>query len=79
MKVNSIFDILSLIIISQSVLASKENIRKISQVESWMSTENFTMMIKKSFLYSTCCNIFLSGWSLWKDYIFYFKEIINKL
>ncbi|XP_029673643.1 glutamate receptor 3.4-like [Formica exsecta] len=60
MKVNSIFDILSLIIISQSVLASKENIRKISQVESWMSTENFTMMIKKSFFYSTCCNIFLS-------------------
>ncbi|XP_070170936.1 uncharacterized protein [Polyergus mexicanus] len=60
MKVNSIFDILSLIIISQSVLASKENIIKISQVDSWISTENFTMMIKKSFLYSTCCNIFLS-------------------
>ncbi|KAL6427163.1 hypothetical protein ACFW04_008664 [Cataglyphis niger] len=59
MKVNLMFNILSLII-SQSVLADKENIMKISQVESWISMENFTMLIKKSFLYDTCCNIFLS-------------------
>lgn len=78
MKVNLMFDILSLIIISQSVLAGKENIMKISQMESWISTENFTMMIKKSFLYSTCCNIFLSGWSLRKNYILFLFQRNNK-
>ncbi|XP_072753051.1 uncharacterized protein [Anoplolepis gracilipes] len=57
MKANSIFSILLLII--TSVLAGKENIMKISQ-ESWISTENFTTLITKSFLYFTCCNIFLS-------------------
>ncbi|EFN72209.1 hypothetical protein EAG_15219 [Camponotus floridanus] len=58
MKVNSMFGILSLIIIS--VLADKESIMKISQVKSWISTKNFTTMIKKSFHYSICCNIFIS-------------------
>ncbi|KAL0099595.1 hypothetical protein PUN28_019782 [Cardiocondyla obscurior] len=33
---------------------------KNSKVESWISTENFTTMVRKSFLYSKCCNIFLS-------------------
>lgn len=59
MKVNSMFGIFLLMIIS--VLAGKENIMKIPQKESWISTKNFTTMIKKSFPYSVCCNIFLSG------------------
>lgn len=59
MKVNLMFGILSLIVIS--VLTDKRDIMKNSKVESWISTENFTTMIKKSFLYSTCCNIYLSG------------------
>lgn len=59
MKVNLMFGILSLIV--TSVLTDKRNIMKNSKVESWISTENFTTMIKKSFLYSKCCNIYLSG------------------
>ncbi|KAG5344118.1 GLRK protein, partial [Acromyrmex charruanus] len=58
MKVNSMFEILLLIIIP--VLTDKMNIMKNSKMESWISTENFTTIIKKSFLYSKCCNIFLS-------------------
>ncbi|KYN30997.1 Glutamate receptor U1 [Trachymyrmex septentrionalis] len=58
MKVNSMFGVLLLIIIP--VLTDKRNIMKNSKMESWISTENFTTMIKKSFLYSKCCNIFLS-------------------
>lgn len=59
MKVNSMFGVLSLIVIP--VLTDKNNIIKNSKVESWISTENFTTVIKKSFVYSKCCNIFLSG------------------
>jgi len=60
MKVNSILiNILSFIVIP--VLTDKRNIMKNSKIESWISTENFTTMVKKSFLYSKCCNIFLSG------------------
>ncbi|EGI62879.1 Glutamate receptor delta-1 subunit [Acromyrmex echinatior] len=58
MKVNSMFGVLLLIIIP--VLTDKINIMKNSKMESWISTENFTTIIKKSFLYSKCCNIFLN-------------------
>lgn len=53
------FGVLSLIVIP--VLTEKRNILKNSKMDSWISTENFTTMVKKSFLYSKCCNIFLSG------------------
>ncbi|XP_039307423.1 uncharacterized protein LOC105199957 isoform X2 [Solenopsis invicta] len=58
MKVNSMFGVLSLIVMP--VLTDKKNIMKNFTVESWISRENFTTMVKKSFLYSKCCNIFLS-------------------
>ncbi|XP_071558925.1 uncharacterized protein [Temnothorax nylanderi] len=58
MKVSSMFGVLSLIVIP--VLTDKRNIMKNSKAESWISTENFTTMVKKSFLYSKCCNVFLS-------------------
>lgn len=59
MKVKSMFSVLSLIVIP--VLTDKRNIMKNSEMESWISTENFTTIIQKSFVYSKCCNIFLSG------------------
>ncbi|XP_011874933.1 PREDICTED: probable glutamate receptor isoform X2 [Vollenhovia emeryi] len=58
MKVNLMFGVLSLIVIP--VLTDRKNIMKKPQAESWISTENFTTLVKKSFLYSKCCNIFLS-------------------
>ncbi|XP_011692735.1 PREDICTED: uncharacterized protein LOC105452883 [Wasmannia auropunctata] len=68
MKVNSILGVLSLIIIP--VLTDKRNIMKNFKVESWISTENFTTMVKKSFLYSKCCNIFLSD-SIYVEVLFH--------
>ncbi|KYN07606.1 Glutamate receptor [Cyphomyrmex costatus] len=58
MKMHSVFGVLLLIIIP--VLTDKINIMKNSKMESWISTENFTTIIKKSFFYAKCCNIFLS-------------------
>ncbi|KAL6266726.1 hypothetical protein P5V15_003562 [Pogonomyrmex californicus] len=57
MKVNPL-GILLLIVIP--ALTDKNNIMKNSKIKSWISTENFTTIVKKSFVYSTCCNIFLS-------------------
>ncbi|TGZ53616.1 Glutamate receptor delta-1 subunit, partial [Temnothorax longispinosus] len=57
-RMSSMFGVLSLIVIP--VLTDKRNIMKTSKAESWISTENFTTMVKKSFLYSKCCNVFLS-------------------
>ncbi|XP_029167016.1 uncharacterized protein LOC114937640 [Nylanderia fulva] len=71
MKINSVFGILLII---TSVLAGKKNIIKTSQMESWISTGNFTTLIKRSFFYSTCCNIFLSE-SIHNEVLF--RQFIN--
>ncbi|XP_067211264.1 uncharacterized protein [Linepithema humile] len=71
MKVNSIFGILSLII--TPLLAGKEHIM-MANVNSWISTENFTTIIKKTFLYSQCCNIYLSD--LVRDVEILFNQFI---
>lgn len=59
MKAESLFSVLLLII--TSVLSDRINIVAISESKPWISTENFTHMIQKSFLYSKCCNVYLSG------------------
>ncbi|XP_020286613.1 uncharacterized protein LOC109856099 [Pseudomyrmex gracilis] len=57
MKINLVVGIAFLII--KIILAGRE-IMIPSNAKSWISTENFTTIIHKSFLYSKCCNIYLS-------------------
>ncbi|EZA56100.1 hypothetical protein DMN91_010215 [Ooceraea biroi] len=57
MRTESIFGILSLIVISAS--AGRENMMLLES-GTWITEENFTTMIAKSFLYARCLNIYLS-------------------
>jgi len=59
MKKTSIFGILSFTVIT--ALASRKALM-FPEAGTWITMENFTTMISKSFVFSKCCNIYLSGW-----------------
>jgi len=54
----AMFGILSLIVIAAS---ADRKAFVYPEAKTWITTENFTTMISKSFVYSRCCNIYLSG------------------